>query len=77
MTSHSCPIDRELFHSWLWLHRDGRSMVHLSQAKIAAIILCSTPTVGRVMSELSAAGKLKKVRGKYKVVDPVTTRILK
>ncbi len=74
-TSHR--LDRELFHAWLWSKRGRKDIIQLTQAEMAEILQCSKYTPNRVIAELIAAGKVKKLRnGKYQVVDPNETPIL-
>lgn len=77
MSTHSAPVDRELLHSWLWLHRDGRGFVALPQSQVAATLSLTAPTVSRLFGELVAAGKLIKQGNRFRVVDPEQTSILK
>jgi len=74
--THSAAIDRELLHSWLWVHKDGRGFVSGSQQQIAATLSCTAPTVSRLFGELIAAGKLVKQGKRFRVIDPVDTPIL-
>lgn len=77
VSTHAAPVDRELLHSWLWLHRDGRGFVSLPQSEVATALSLTPPTVSRLFSELVAAGKLIKQGRRFRVVDPELTPILK
>lgn len=77
MNTHAAPVDRELLHSWLWIHRDGRGFVPDSQQQIAVKLSLTAPTVSRLFGELVAAGKLVKQGRRFRVVDPEETPILK
>ena len=70
-------VDRELFHQWLWDTRSRGDIVSYTQLEMAKIFKCGRQTPARVIAELIAAGKVKRLRhGKFQVIDPELTVVL-
>jgi CRP-like cAMP-binding protein len=74
--NYSGAVDRELFHSWLWYHRDGRGFVKGTQKTLAVTLDVTPSTMSRLFNELMSAGKLIKHGHRWRVVDPEETSIL-
>ena len=70
-------LDRELFHQWLWETRGRGDTISYSQQEMADKFRCGRQTPARIIAELIAAGKVKRLRhGKFRVIDPDKTRII-
>jgi CRP-like cAMP-binding protein len=64
-------IDRDLFHQWLWSTRGRGDVVPFTHQEIADLLKCGRSTPSRVIAELIAAGKVRRLRnGKFRVIDP-------
>lgn len=70
-------VDRELFHQWLWQTRSRGDIVSYTQQEMSKIFKCGRQTPARVIAELIAAGKVKRLRqGRFQVIDPKDTIVL-
>lgn len=63
-------VDRDLLHQYLWKKRDSLGRYLGTQTALADDLGVTLFTLSRIFKEMEGAGRLRKIRGKYYVVDP-------
>lgn len=69
-------IDREALHRYIWDHANRAGQIRMNQTALAAQLGVNKFTMSRIVGELTAAGRLKKLTihhgnfRTYAVADP-------
>lgn len=65
-------VDRQLLHEYLWKNRERGDFMPFAVGELADKLGVTIYTMSTILREMRETGRVKKVRGKYQVLDPST-----
>lgn len=63
-------VDRQLLHEYLWGMRDRNDLIPISQKELAEKLGIDQSTMSIIFREMRESGRLRRIGGKYQVLDP-------
>lgn len=63
-------IDRQKFHEYLWENRDRHDILKIKASDLAQTFGVTKWTMSNIMREMEETGRLKRIRKRFKIIDP-------
>lgn len=63
-------VDRDLLHDYMWKHSDHNHLFQMSQKELAEKLGVTVFTMSTISAEMVQAGRLRKVKWNFFVIDP-------